>query len=280
MTEQSEKINQSAEYVKSRFPKKYKPELCIITDNFQEIAKEFKSSGDLKYIDIPGFKTSNDKENSGKIIFAKSKKKDVLIFSGRPHYYDGTDMRSIGHRIYTLKFLGIKKIISISETAHLNPRFSCGELAVIFDHINLMGDNPLIGKNDDELGLRFPDMSNAYNKDLYKSLYSIFQNNKIRINESVLLGITGPESETEAEARFYREIGADVLGYSVVPENITAVHCRIEFAAIGLISRELIADKMLDDVTSEKQKLKDQSGHLGSAVKLLKGIISEIADKI
>ncbi|MBS1519158.1 MAG: purine-nucleoside phosphorylase [Bacteroidetes bacterium] len=280
MTVQSEKIKLSADFIRSRFPKKFKPELSIITGNIPELAKNFKSLGELKYSEIPEFRSSDKSGIPGKIIFAKSRKKDILFYSGRPHYFDGVDMRSIGHRIYTLKELGIKKIISIDETAHLNPRFGCGELALIYDHINLMGDNPLIGKNDDDLGLRFPDMSNAYSKDLYKTVYKIFQENKLRINESVYLGITGPESETEAEARFYREIGSDVLGYSMVPENITSVHCGIQFAGLGLISRELIADKMLEDNLSRRQKEKEQAKNLDTAVGLLRKILTEIADNI
>ncbi|MBK8984155.1 MAG: purine-nucleoside phosphorylase [Ignavibacteria bacterium] len=280
MTEQSEKIKLSSDIIRSRFPKRFKPELCIISGNISETAKEFKQLGELNYSDIPGFTGTENTKSAGKIIFAKTKKRDVLILMGRPQYFDGTDMRSIGHRIYVLKFLGIKKILSIDETAHLNPRFSCGEIALIYDHINLMGDNPLIGKNDETLGIRFPDMSNAYEKGMYKNIYKVFQENKIRINESVYLGITGPESETEAEARFYREIGTDVLGYSIVPENITAVHCGIEFGAIGLISRELIADKMPEDNRTQKQREKDQSQNYISSVKILKGIITELADKI
>lgn len=280
MTEQAEKIILSSDIIRSRFPKKFKPEICIISGNISEIIKEFKHLGELNYNDIPGFNGTENLKSAGKIIFAKTKKRDVLILNGRPQYFDGTDMRSIGHRIYVLKFLGIKKIISVDEIAHLNPRFSCGEIALIYDHINLMGDNPLIGKNDDTLGIRFPDMSNAYDKELYKNIYKVLQDNKVRINESVYLGITGPESETEAEARFYRDIGADILGYSIVPENITSVHCGIAFGAIGLISRELVADRMSDDSRTQKQKEKDKSQSYTSSVKILKNIVREIADKI
>jgi purine-nucleoside phosphorylase len=189
-------------------------------------------------------------------------------------------MRDIGHLIYTLKLLGIRKLISVEEVAHLNPRFGCGELALIYDHINLMGDNPLIGENDESLGVRFPDMSNAYDRDLYGRIYKVFQDNKVKINESVYLGIIGPQTETEAETRFYREIGTDVLGYSLAPENIASVHSGIRFAAIGLITRELIADKMLEENGTLSEQGRIQSIYRKKAISELNRILLKILERI
>ena len=166
-------------------------------------------------------------------------------------------MRDLGHVIYTIKELGIKKIISVDEAGHLNPRFKCGELALIYDHINLMGGNPLIGENDDNLGFRFPDMSNPYDEVLFYKVRDLMNTESILPNESVYVGTMGPASETEAEARFYREIYGDVTGYSLVPENISAVHAEMKFTAIGLITRELVADRMVNDKsTIEREREK------------------------
>jgi purine-nucleoside phosphorylase len=143
-----------------------------------------------------------------------------------------------------------------------------------------MGDNPLIGENDSELGIRFPDMSNAYDKNEYSKIYKVIRNKKIKINEAVYIGTIGPETETEAEARFYREIGADVTGYSLVPEDITAVHAGISYCAIGLISRNLVADKMMEDTRTEKDKEKDQKENLKKSLKILSKIIKEIIEKL
>jgi purine-nucleoside phosphorylase len=279
MGEQLEKIIKSSDYIRSKFPKNFKPETAIIIEKDFEFINDFKIIGGIDFSKIPEFKQQVEK-NPGRIIFGKAGGKDVLIYNGRFHYYEGVSMRDIGHTIYVLKYLGIKKIISIDEVGHLNPRFKCGEVALIYDHINLMGDNPLIGKNENELGLRFPDMSNAYDKELFQKAYEVIQEKMYKTNDSVYLGIIGPESETDAEARFYRDIGADIVGYSVVPENITAVHCGIDFIAIGLITRELVADKMMEDERSEKQKNKEQKENLKKAEKKLGKILGEIIKKI
>ncbi len=256
MTEQRKKILESVKEIKKRIPVKLKPKVALITEEHYTLPYNVSVLGKIDFADIPpAFEKSC--ATTGKLYFGRAGNRDILILKGRFHYYEGVSMRDIAHPIYVLKYLGIEKILAIDEVAHLNPRFEQGELTLIHDHINLMGNNPLIGENDEELGIRFPDMSNAYDKKLYGKIYKVFQDNKVKINESVYLGIIGPESETEAEARFYRDIGADALGYSLAPEDITAVHARIKFAAIGLITRELSADKMLEDKRSEEEKIKE-----------------------
>ena len=280
MTNQKKRILESAGYIKSRAPKNFNADTALIAEHHYKFPKEIKILSKINFKKVPPSFKGIENVNGCEILFSKIEKKDVIIIKGRLHFYDGISMRDIGHIIYVLKTLGIKKIISIDEVALLNPRFKRGELALIYDHINLMGDNPLIGENDESLGLRFPDMSNAYDKNLSSKTYKLFQDNKIKINESVFLGIIGPESETEAEARFYREIGSDVLGYSIVPENITAVHAHIKFLGIGLIARELIADKMLDDNTSEEIKEKEKIKFRGIANNELNKVLVEMVNKL
>ncbi len=279
MTEQFEKILESSDYIKNKFPKSFKPLSALIIDDGNDVLKGFKEILKIDFSKIPNF-IHNPKRNHSKILLVSDKENDIIVYNGRNKYHDGIKMREIGHAIYVLKYLGINKIISVDEVGHLNPRFKCGELALIYDHINLMGDNPLIGKNDDALGLRFPDMSNAYDKKLYQKVYEVLQEKMIKINEAVYLGTTGPQSETDAEARFYRDIGSDVVGYSIVPENITAVHCGISFIGIGLITRELVADKMIEDERSEKQKIKDQKEYLKKAEKKLDNVLRDILKAI
>lgn len=278
MTEQRQRIKQSVDYIKSVMPKGFSASIALyVEENFN--IPELKELGKIKTSDIPPAFVCEHKQNS-KIIFGKLAGKNILVVKGRYHFYDGYKMRDIGHIIYVLKYLGVKKLISVDEVGHLNPRFSTGEIALVYDHINLMGDNPLIGKNDNELGVRFPDMSNAYDKTLYAKIYKVFQDNKVKINESIYVGTTGPESETDAEARFYREIGGDVLGYSTAAENITAVHCGIKHAAIGLISRGLVADKMMEDSRDENAKLKDKKKALSTSSALAGKILKEIVKNI
>ncbi len=280
MTEQRQRILESVKYIKKYMPKKFVADTALIIEKDIKIKDGYKVLSKIDYDKIPPAFENNDLNKVGSILFVKIGQKPLVILKGRFHYFDGISMRELGHVIYVLKELNIKKIISVDEVAHLNPRFQCGELALIYDHINLMGDNPLIGENDDELGLRFPDMSNAYDMGLFEIAYSIFQDNRMKMSESVYLGVIGPESETEAEARFYREIGADVVGYSLVPEDITAVHSKLKFLGIGLITRELIADKMLEDESTEAEKEKLRKKHLKKCETLLNKIIGSIIKKV
>jgi len=273
------KIKGSAGVIKSMFPGKFKADLALIKNRTMPLPKEIKVLNEVKYSDIPHFEITQGSK-TGSVLFCRSGNRDLIVYDGRLHYYDGVSMRSIAHKIYVLKLLGIKKILALDEVGHLDPRINCGELAMIYDHINLMGDNPLIGKNEDSLGVRFPDMSNAYDKTLFSKMITVLTDSKIRVNECVYLGITGPNSETDAEARFYREAGCDVLGYSIVPENITAVHAKIKYAAIGLITRELVADKMMEGTKSDKeleaQRLKNLAKSSAELSKVLQGIIKII----
>lgn len=279
MTEQLEQILQTSDFIKRKFPKNFNPKIAVICESNFGISDEFKKIESIKFSELP-FDSGSITESKAKIVFARSGDKDVLLLEGRLHYYNGTSMRSIGHVIYVMRYLGIKKIVSIDDVGALNPRFANGEIALIYDHINLMGDNPLIGKNDNELGLRFPDMSNAYDKELYAKLYEVMQKEMVKINEAVYIGIIGPNSETDAEARFYRDIGGDVLGYSMVPENITAVHAGLQFAGIGLITRDLVADRMMEDTRSEEQKKKDQSDNRKKSLKVLNKVLNRITRKL
>lgn len=278
MTPQRERIKQSVDYIKSVMPKGFTADTAIYTEENFNIG-DLKEVGKIKASDIPPVFEGGSNQNS-KFIFGKLNGKNVIVIKGRFHFYDGYKMRDIGHVIYTLKSLGVKKLITVDEVGHLNPRFSTGEIALIYDHINLMGDNPLIGKNDDDLGVRFPDMSNAYDKNLYAKVYKVLQDNKVRINEAIYVGTTGPESETDAEARFYREIGGDVVGYSTAAENITAVHCGMKHIALGLISRDLVADKMMEDSRNDAQRTKDKKKALSTASTTAAKILKEIVKNI
>lgn len=278
MTEQRGRIKQSVDYIKSVMPKGFSADTAIYTEENFNIS-DLKEIGKIKASDIPPAFVGGNNQNS-KFIFGKLNGKNVIIVKGRFHFHDGYKMRDIGHVIYVLKSLGVKKLITVDEVGHLNPRFSTGEIAFIYDHINLMGDNPLIGKNDDDLGVRFPDMSNAYDRNLYSKVYKVLQDNKVRINESIYVGTTGPESETDAEARFYREIGGDVVGYSTAAENITAVHCGMKHVALGLITRDLVADKMMEDSRNDAERTKDKKKALSTASAIAGKIIKDIVKNI
>lgn len=280
MTQQRKLILESADYIKKISPKSFKPSIAIITDKNYKLPTYLKILQKIKLAEIPPFISTPEEDPVGKVIFARIGNKDIVIIHGRIHFYEGYTMREIGHFIYVLRYLGIKKIIGTDEAAILNPRYSPGDIALIYDHINLMGDNPLIGENDEELGIRFPDMSDAYSKELFAKAYKIFQKHQLKINESVYIGVIGPESETDAEAGFYREIGSDVCGYSLVPENITAVHARVKYLGISLLCRELIPDKMREDKSDPKEHEIINQKFMRTANEKLNKILKDIINVI
>jgi purine-nucleoside phosphorylase len=254
MTEQKRKITESVNYIRSKSPFKKNVSLALVTYCDPAFLKEFVVHKKIKFSEIPPPFNGSDKENGNEFLFAslKNSKKDVYILNGRLNFFEGYSMRDAAHPVYVLKALGVKTLLMIDEVGYLNPRFETGGVSLIYDHINLMGDNPLIGENDNSLGTRFPDMSNSYDAAIYGKIEKILIDKKFKFYPSVYLGITGPETETEAECRFYREIGSDVLGYGIVPENLAAIHGGLKCAAFGMISRELVADR-LTEITADQQ---------------------------
>lgn len=255
MTEQRKRILESAGYLKAASPFKEKITSALVTYYDPSFLKGFNIIKRIKYADIPP-KFHGAIDAVGEFIFAETKKgkKKLIILNGHINFYNGFSMRDAAHPVYVLKELGIRKLVVVDEVGHLNPRFKIGGVSLIYDHINLMGDNPLIGENDNSIGTRFPDMSNPYDEKWNLEIENYLREKKFRYYPSVYLGVTGPETETEAECRFYREIGADVLGYSLVPENMAVVHGGMSCAAFGMISRELVADRLKEISAEEKLK--------------------------
>ena len=254
MTIQKKKILESVDYIKSKNPFKGTANLALVTYYNPKFLDKFKTLKKIKFSDIPSFCTRNVIDSSNEFLFASINKRNLFILNGRYNYYNGCSMRDISHPIYVLNALGVKTIVLIDEAGHLNPRFRAGGVSLIYDHINLMADNPLIGENDNSIGPRFPDMSNAYDPSLYSKTENLIIENGFRFFPSVYLGIPGPETETEAECRFYRDIGSDILGYSLIPENLAAVHSGMNCLAFGMVSRELVADRLKEISNEEKSK--------------------------
>ncbi|HAX48732.1 MAG TPA: purine-nucleoside phosphorylase [Ignavibacteria bacterium] len=255
MTEQKNQIKLSADFIKANSPFKGKVNFAVMTFKDPAFLKEYKIVKKINYSDIPPEFTSGDGEG-GEFIYAQTKngKKNFYILNGHLNFYSGYKMREAAHPVYVLNELGVKNVIVVDEAGYLNPRFKTGGVALVYDHINLMGDNPLIGENDNSLGTRFPDMSDPYDEKWYNNIAALLREKKFEFYPSVYLGVTGPETETEAECRFYREIGADILGYALVPENIAMVHAGMKCAAFCMLSRELVADRLLEILPEEKNK--------------------------
>jgi purine-nucleoside phosphorylase len=196
------------------------------------------------YADIPNFPVSTVESHAGKLIYGKINGKYVLAMQGRFHYYEGYTMQQIVFPVRVMRKLGIRTLLISNACGGLNPQFSKGDLMIMDDHINLIGDNPLIGQNLDEFGPRFPDMSEPYAQRLIKLAEEIALNNRIKVQKGVYAAVSGPNLETRAEYRFLRGAGADVVGMSTIPEDIAAVHAGMEVFAVSVITDECFPDAL------------------------------------
>jgi purine-nucleoside phosphorylase len=200
------------------------------------LVNEIEVIDEISYADIPYFPVSTVESHSGKLIFGNLGGKAVVAMQGRFHYYEGYDFKQVTYPIRVMKLLGIEKLFVSNASGGVNPDFIVGEIMILNDHINFFPGNPLIGKNFDELGPRFPDMSEPYCPKMIQLAKDIALENNIRIAEGTYLGLTGPTLETPAEYKFVRTIGADAVGMSTVPEVIVARHMEIPCFAISIIT--------------------------------------------
>ena len=230
-----ELIHNSVEYLKKRTD--FQPEIGIILGTgLGGLVDEIKTEKSISYKDIPNFPVSTVKGHQGKLIFGLFGNKKVIAMQGRFHFYEGYTMSQIVFPIRVIKFLGINKLIVSNASGGVNPNFEIGDIMIINDHINLFPTNPLIGPNIEELGTRFPDMSDAYDENLIALALSLSKNLNIKTVNGVYAGLTGPTLETPAEYSYIRKIGADAVGMSTVPEVIAARHMQIPCFGLSIIT--------------------------------------------
>ena len=243
MSELRKQIDEAFNYIRKH--SSLEPTIGIVLGTgLGDLAKEIDQDIVLSYEDIPHFPISTVETHEGKLIFGKITNRSVVAMQGRFHYYEGYTMQQITFPIRVMKFLGVKTLVISNACGGMNPLFRKGHLMIIDDHINLIGDNPLIGKNDDELGPRFPDMSEPYSKRLIQLAEEIALEEKLKIQKGVFVAVAGPNLETRAEYRFLRNIGADVVGMSTVPEVIVARHMNFEVFGISVITDECFPDAL------------------------------------
>lgn len=271
--EELSKIIEASNFIKSRIGEI--PETAIILGSgLGSLAGDVKNEIYISYKEIPYFPTSTVVGHEGRFVYGDLDGKKVIMMQGRFHFYEGYDMNKVTMPVLVLKQLGLKNIIVTNAAGGVNKSFKPGDLMIINDHINFAGTNPLIGKNIEEFGPRFPDMSSAYNKEFIKIAKSAAQKNNINIVNGVYVMFTGPSYETPAEIRMARTLGGDAVGMSTVPEVIIANYCGLKVLGISCITN--MAAGILDQPLNHLEVI-ETSNKVGNEFKILvKSIISMI----
>lgn len=232
-----ENLDDSYSFIRTKTDSK--PKIGIILGTgLEDLAKKIESELVIPYTDIPHFPISTVDFHKGQLIFGKLSNKEVVAMQGRFHYYEGYTLNEITFPVRIMKMLGVKILIISNACGSMNPSIKARSIMLIDDHINLLGNNPLIGLNDDTLGPRFVDMSEPYSKRLIGMVEGIASDRKINIQKGVYVAMSGPSLETRAEYKFLRMIGADVVGMSTVPENIVARQLGMEVLGLSVITDE------------------------------------------
>ena len=267
-------LQSTGDYIKRKIDG-FVPEIGIILGTgLGRLVDDIEIHHQLMYSNIPDFPISTLEFHSGKLIFGLLSGKKVVAMQGRLHYYEGYDMKQITFPVRVMKLLGIKKLFVSNASGALNPTYKKGDLMVIEDHINMQTDNPLRGRNDDALGPRFPDMSEPYNKDLIVRALAIAKKNNITCHSGVYVSVNGPNLETRAEYRFLRNIGADAVGMSTVPEVIVANHMSLPVFAISVLTDEGFPETL--KAVSLEEIIKTAQEAEPKMTKILKDLILEM----
>jgi len=221
------------------------PEVAIILGTgLGALGREIDVHTSIEYADIPGFPLSTVESHSGRLLFGTLGGKQVVAMQGRFHRYEGYSLQEVSFPVRVMHALGARTLVVSNACGVMNPLWDKGELMLIADHINLLGDNPLIGPNDDTLGPRFPDMSQPYDSGLREIAREVAVNAKMVVREGVYAAVTGPNLETRAEYRMLRNAGADVVGMSTVPEVIVAVHAGMRVLGISILTDRCLPDAL------------------------------------
>jgi purine-nucleoside phosphorylase len=216
----------------------------ILGTGLGPLAGKIDARAVVPYERIPHFPVSTVESHDGQLVFGSLAGRSVAVMKGRVHFYEGYTMKEVAFPVRVLRGLGADVLVTSSAVGGLNPLHRAGDILLVTDHVNLMGDNPLIGPNDDELGPRFPDMSEPYDRALLALTEQISVDEKIPVRKGIFVGVAGPNLETAAEYRFLRSIGADVVGMSLVPENLAAVHGGMRHLAFAVITDACLPDAL------------------------------------
>jgi purine-nucleoside phosphorylase len=241
MLHQIQKIAEAAEYIRKKFPTKPRAGIILGT-GLGNLATAIEKPINIPYAEIPHFPRSTAIGHKGQLVCGTLSGLPVVAMQGRFHYYEGYPMWQITLPVRVMKALGIDLLIVSNASGGLNWNYKCGDVMVMEDHINLMGGNPLTGVNEESLGPRFPDMSQPYNRELIERALAIARKEGFAAHRGTYVAVAGPNYETRAEQRFLKQIGADVVGMSTVPEGIVAAHCGLRCLALSTVTNECRPD--------------------------------------
>ena len=267
-----ERIQETAAFLKDKMHTS--PETAIILGTgLGSLVNDITDKYEISYETIPNFPVSTVEGHSGKLIFGKLGNKDIMAMQGRFHFYEGYSMKEVTFPIRVMRELGIKTLFVSNAAGGMHPEFEIGDLMIITDHINFFPEHPLRGKNI-PYGPRFPDMSEAYNKELIRKADEIAQEMGIKVQHGIYIGTQGPTYETPAEYKMFRILGADAVGMSTVPEVIVANHCGIRVFGMSVITDLGVEGKIVEVTHEEVQKAADQ------AQPLMTTIMRELINKV
>jgi purine-nucleoside phosphorylase len=243
MMELYDQIEEARKAIQARW--KGKPCVGIILGTgLGGLVEEIDAEATFPYADLPHFPVPTVVSHAGRLVCGQLAGKTVMAMEGRFHFYEGYSLKQITFPVRVMKALGCEVLIVSNATGGMNPQYAKGDIMVIEDHINLMGDNPLIGRNDDRLGMRFPDMCFPYDRELIQLTQRIALDERIPCQKGVLVAVPGPNLETRAEYRFLRGLGADAVGMSTVPEVIVGVHAGLRNLGLSVITDMCLPDAL------------------------------------
>jgi purine-nucleoside phosphorylase len=235
MAELYDRVRESADFLLARGAPR--PAAAVILGSgLGDLADRVDAPLAVPYDAVPHFACSTVDFHEGQLVFGRLGSLPVAVMEGRLHYYEGHSMEAVVHPLRSLAMMGATTLVVTSAVGGVNPAYGKGDVVMIRDHINLMGDNPLIGPNDDRLGPRFPDMSEPYRAEYRRIVAGVAAASGLACHEGVLAAVAGPNLETAAEYRFLRDAGADVVGMSMVPENLAAVHMGLSVLGLAVVT--------------------------------------------
>lgn len=267
------KTVETSEFLKKHI--KNLPKIGIITGTgLGKSSKSLEISVSFEYEDIPHFPTSTVESHYGRLLFGEIRGKQIMAMQGRFHLYEGYSPLEVTFPIRVMQALGVKTLVLSNAAGGLNPGFNIGDIMIISDHINLTGSNPLIGPNEEDWGIRFPDMNAAYDKGLMDLAKKAGKDEGLPLQKGVFVGLKGPSLETPAEVRFLRSIGADAVAFSIIQEVIAAIHAGIKVLGLSTITNVHDPDRPVPATVEEIVAVAEKTAPK------LEAIINNVIEKI